>query len=264
MIDPRAIYQLQNVLAAGNYYTGALDNDPGPLTRAAVLTLKTNGQPSVIRDFQAMLNLMGVSPQLVEDGLWAGKTDAAWKQVVDESKLPVIGVTITHSRGLEWPSSRILSNPNCKWTVEVSGPDLILRGKATCFGGYNDPQDDGTTASGFNTKGHPLLMACSLPMHMSTVKNLQDSPLPFMHFGMDAHGRDLITGPHVIVTWPDGSKSPLLPVIDLGPAVYTGNVIDLTQAAARLYARNATSTNFSAVVEARVIGGAKFIFLKTG
>jgi hypothetical protein len=53
-------------------------------------------------------------------------------------------------------------------------------------------------------------------------------------------------------------KTLTVPVIDLGPGKRTGNVLDLTIAAARFFKPDATATRFSLIVTYRIIGGAKF------
>ena len=74
------------------------------------------------------------------------------------------------------------------WTATVDGDDILVQGLATAFGGDDDPQDDGSTASGFNTKGHAGLMACSLPMRDDNMEALRGSPIPRMPFGLNADG----------------------------------------------------------------------------
>ncbi len=54
-------------------------------------------------------------------------------------------------------------------------------------------------------------------------------------------------------------KSVDLPVIDLGPAKKTGNAIDLTIAAARLFDPSATATRFEMRCDYRILGGAKYL-----
>lgn len=126
-----------------------------------------------------------------------------------------------------------LSGHNLSWSLVVDGDDLVIAGAtATWFGGNSDPQDDGTTASGNNTKGHPGLIACSLPMRVDSVKNLKNSPLPHMPFGMLAGYRDNPHGAHVSVVNKDTGKAlERIACIDIGPALYSGHAIDLTVAA---------------------------------
>jgi len=150
-----------------------------------------------------------------------------------------------------------------KFDAYIDGDDIVMFGvRATCFGGANDPQDNGKTASGILTKGNPGLEAVSLPMDYrgqsrSTKNALWGSPIPLMPFGLKSSGADNPAGCWVTVS--RGGKSFRWPCIDLGPAHRTGNAIDLTIAAARKFAPQASATNFSAIVDVRIHGGAKFL-----
>jgi hypothetical protein len=126
-----------------------------------------------------------------------------------------------------------LSGRNLKWKLVVDGADLIVENAvATWFGGDFDPQDDGTTASGNNTKGHPNLIACSLPMRVDSVANLRKSPLPHMPFGMFGGYRDNPHGAQVnVVNKQTGKSLQHVACIDIGPALYTQHALDLTVAA---------------------------------
>ena len=67
------------------------------------------------------------------------------------------------------PSSiiRILKGSRYPWTASVIGNDIVVTGQiATWFGGANDPQDDGETASGVSTKANPDFFGCALPMDL--------------------------------------------------------------------------------------------------
>ena len=62
---------------------------------------------------------------------------------------------------------RILKGSRYPWTASVVGNDIIVTGVvATWFGGANDPQDDGETASGVSTKANPHFFGCALPMDL--------------------------------------------------------------------------------------------------
>lgn len=146
------------------------------------------------------------------------------------------------------------------FTVTVDGQDLVFSGVATCFGGGDDPQDDGSTASGINTKTHPAFAACSLAMdgrqfpgasHAEHAQ-LDGCPIPRLPFNTT-----------VEVTIRGVSAS--FPVIDLGPAKDATDdpkrphVVDLTAPAARRFDANANARNFEEPCTVRIIGGAKFI-----
>lgn len=65
------------------------------------------------------------------------------------------------------------------FTVLVDGQDLVVRNaRATWFGGDDDPDDNGDTASGVSTQGHPDLDGCALPMDGFGLLRTQGSPLP--------------------------------------------------------------------------------------
>ena len=138
------------------------------------------------------------------------------------------------------------------WSAHVDGNDILVIGcRATCFGGSNDPQDSGETASGISTKFNPALKACALPMIYggpSKVmrKALGGSPLPVVPW-------------RTMVEVMSNGKRLTVPVIDLGPAKYTGNAIDLTIAAARFFDGNASATSFEMQCSYRIIGGAQYL-----
>ena len=140
------------------------------------------------------------------------------------------------------------------WSAHVDGDDiLVIDCRATCFGGSNDPQDSGETASGISTKGNPTLKACALPMIYSgcnkpLLKALGGSPLPFIPWSAKIQVEIMALG-----------KTLTVRCIDLGPAKRTGNAIDLTIAAARFFKGNASATNFEIQCSYRILGGAKYL-----
>jgi hypothetical protein len=135
-----------------------------------------------------------------------------------------------------------------------SGDDLVVpRAAATWFGGDSDPGDNGETASGVPTKGHPALLGCALPLAGYGLQSLRGTPLPMMAFGLHHDGSPNSDGAWVEVsslsivptapgTSPQASNlnsqpsTLLLPVIDLGPALRTRHGIDLTVAAFKHFA----------------------------
>jgi len=56
-----------------------------------------------------------------------------------------------------------------------------------------------------------------------------------------------------------GGKVLTVPVIDLGPAKYTGNAIDLTISAAKFFNPSATATRFEMRCDFRIINGAHYL-----
>ena len=123
---------------------------------------------------------------------------------------------------------------------------VIFRGEfrvenvvATWFGGQNDPQDSGETASGYPTRGHPDLLGASLPMDFGDKEpHTKGSPIPRLPWGVDAKGNLNPDGTFVEVWELDHPETPLLvPLIDLGPGKQSTknplnpHAIDLTRAA---------------------------------
>ena len=139
------------------------------------------------------------------------------------------------------------------WNAYIDGEDiLVLNARATAFGGANDPQDNGETASGLSTKMNPNFLGCALPMiYTGSVKNLLaalgGSPIPKIPWRSQ-----------VIVTEECTGKQAIVKVIDLGPGKRTGNAIDLTVASARIFNPNATSSNFSMMCHYRILDAAKY------
>jgi hypothetical protein len=141
------------------------------------------------------------------------------------------------------------------FTSRIDGNDVVVdNARMTCFGGSNDPQDSGETASGVSTKRNPDLAAVSLPMDGRMFAGLSKAE----HSALD--GSPIPRVPwRTIVRVTVGDKSFDWPVIDLGPGKRTGNALDLTIAAARQINPKATATNFEARGSYRVLGAAKNI-----
>ena len=133
------------------------------------------------------------------------------------------------------------------WYALVYGSDLIVRGAiATWFGGANDPQDNGETASGVNTKDQPDIMGCALPMRgFPDVKSVQGSPLPRIPWHTP-----------VYVSVPFGITIQTT-LIDLGPSRYTNHAIDLTTHAFKQLGGDLGRGLLS--VDYRIIGGANYL-----
>ncbi|MFN2622377.1 MAG: DUF2272 domain-containing protein [Chthoniobacterales bacterium] len=88
---------------------------------------------------------------------------------------------------------------------------------------------------------------------------LGGSPIPKMPFGLLPDGSTNPGGARVRVTNPATNFSIEVPVIDVGPAKKTGNALDLTVAAARLFQPNASAKNFSMTLDFRILNGAQFV-----
>jgi hypothetical protein len=115
------------------------------------------------------------------------------------------------------------------FAATINGTISIGPGLATWFGGDSDPQDDGTTASGVNTKGNPGLMGCALPMTDCGESATQGSPIPHLDWFQAVQVTNLDTGSDIGV-----------PLIDIGPGRSANahakspeecHIIDLTIAA---------------------------------
>lgn len=111
--------------------------------------------------------------------------------------------------------------------VRIDGADALLlphQGRkmtATHFGGDNDPHDDGRTASGVMTRGNPGLLGISLPMQTSngrTVSQCAGSPIVNVPWG-------------TAITVSARDTKLTAPLIDVGPAKWTTDSLDLTRAA---------------------------------
>lgn len=107
------------------------------------------------------------------------------------------------------------------WKLFYTG-DFLVSGNASWFGGGNDPDDNGETASGVKNDGsNPALMGCALPLSWDgmNVASCQGSPLPVLPWGT-----------HVEVTAQNGGQVTVT-LIDVGPALDKNRPIDLTVAA---------------------------------
>jgi hypothetical protein len=125
----------------------------------------------------------------------------------------------------------------------VDGNDIVVQGvKATWFGGANDPQDFGETASGINTKRRPDIEGCALPMNFGPCKG---SPIPRIPWGTKIEVKHLASGKTITVA-----------LIDLGPARGTSNAIDLTPAAFKQFASLSVG---KVMVDYRIPNGAKYL-----
>lgn len=131
------------------------------------------------------------------------------------------------------------------FVVKFTGQLLVDNVVATWFGGDVDPQDDGQTACGYPTKGHPDLLACSLPMDLDRNESATEgSPLPRLPWGLHSDGSPNPDGT-IVTIWPFGLPDKLFqfPLVDDGPGKHaTSNpadphAIDLSRAAFVLIAQ---------------------------
>lgn len=187
---------------------------------------------SAIEKVKQVQQILGVTA----DGAPGPLTEATWLQLkADAAKERAPSGKVLKGDGT-WP-----------WAATIDWGDIVvMNARATCFGGANDPQDSGETASGISTKENPNLAAVSLPMDFGDkVKNTKGSPIPKVPWKT------------MVRVFAMGQVHDF-PVIDIGPAKRTGNGIDLTIAAARMFKPTATATNFEMHCDYRIIGGAVF------
>ena len=141
---------------------------------------------------------------------------------------------------------RVISAPGWAFEVVVEGNDLcVYDATCTAFGGKHDKMDSGETASGISTALRPEFVGCALPMDFGPCKG---SPIPRLPWLTKVHVTEVATGKRLVAA-----------LIDLGPARWTGNGLDLTVAAARKFNPRATANNFITQVNFRIPGGAKFL-----
>ena len=127
------------------------------------------------------------------------------------------------------------------FAAEIDGSDIVVRNaQCTWFGGADDPEDNGETASGISTIKRPNIQACALPMNFGPCVG---SPIPKLPWGTK-----------VEVTH-DG-KTITVPVIDLGPSRGTGHAIDLTVTAFEEFAERSVG---KIAVDYRILGAARFV-----
>src|SRR4051812_11727678 len=63
------------------------------------------------------------------------------------------------------------------FSVRIDGNDLVVVNvKSTWFGGANDPEDNGETASGVSTIEYPETLGCALPL--PGIPATRGTPLP--------------------------------------------------------------------------------------
>ena len=108
-----------------------------------------------------------------------------------------------------------------KFKLAVDGPNLVVdSARATWFGGPDDEDDDGETASGIvNTRQNPDYIGLSLPMY-EVSKACHGSPIPKLPWGTHVRITNIATGVSVIATLVDvGPSAPPLAQgdIDLCP-----------------------------------------------
>ncbi len=143
------------------------------------------------------------------------------------------------------PSLTVRGDGSYPFVANIENNDLWVRNvTATWFGGDHDPDDDGETASGILTRGHPDLLGCALPMQGFRVT--RGSPLPRIPWRtpVEVHA---------------GDRQVNVELIDLGPAAppLAHGVIDLTPAA---FIALAGALHVGSIrVNFRIVGGAQYL-----
>lgn len=156
---------------------------------------------------------------------------------------------------------RVLLGLSPTWAkhVHVDLDDiLVIDVWATAFG-VGDREDDGFTASGLDLNKHPEFKGVALPMRGYGVRSLRNSPIPRMPFGINNHGASKPGAKVIIEDRLTGRASPVVPVIELGPSLYTGHAIDLSVGLAQVFDRTATANDFKRKVNYRIIDGVKYL-----
>jgi hypothetical protein len=161
------------------------------------------------------------------------------------------------------------------FSISIEGDDIVVRDVViTCFGGWGsgiaDPQDNGATASGVNTRTH-IVKGVSLPLDgryfagLSPAEHraLDGSPIPRLlnEHGLTAwHTLVEVTIGDIVFTPPDG-------LVDLGPALQASkpgepHALDLSVLAASRFSIISLSrlaNSFEARGSYRILGGAKLM-----
>lgn len=136
------------------------------------------------------------------------------------------------------------------FTAVVSGNDIVVRDvTSTWFGGTDDPNDNGRTASGLSTRDNPDLIGCALPMDGAGSPRTNGSPIPKLPY--------LTT--MVSVTNKKNNMTLSVKLIDLGPAKppASHHALDLTKAAFR--ALGGDPDDGVMRVDYSIIGGARHL-----
>lgn len=185
-----------------------------------------------------------------------------------------------------WKAQFLLGDGTWGFVPRIDQGDILIEDViCTCFGGSDDPQDNGDTASGLNTKSNPGFQGASVPMDISKSKHVS---LGASHrivrkalklatgFGKTSFGvsesvhRALDGCPIPVLDWftpiqiESNGRVLVTQIIDLGPGKQATtnpsepHAVDLTVAAARFFDSHASATNFEMRCNVRIIGGAKY------
>lgn len=136
--------------------------------------------------------------------------------------------------------------------VFVDGADITAKNViATRWGGKDDDQDGGITASGLSTRDHPDYLGVSLPMRVPTQSSalraaIGGSPIPKLPWYTPVKVYSHKTGKIVFGH-----------LIDIGPAHWTKHGIDLTNALVEALGLDLSDGTY--LVDFRIIGGSQYV-----
>ena len=135
------------------------------------------------------------------------------------------------------------------FVAQVEGDDIVVRNVvATWFGGPNDPNDSGETASGVRTDTNPLPDGCALPMDGFRHSHTNGSPLPKIPWRTQ-----------VAVTNKRTGKEMTAPLIDLGPSKFALSKASIDLTPPVFQALGGKLRDGIMHVDYRVVGGAAFV-----
>lgn len=159
------------------------------------------------------------------------------------------------------------------FTARVEGEDIVCEDIfITCFGGWGggnnaDPQDNGNTASGRNTK-RDVIEGVSIAMDGRQFPNMETRDPGGYRALKGAPFPKIPWGTRVEVTIDGKTFTPKDGIVDLGPGKQASkpgkpHALDLTPHAAHLFepdtALRRLATSFYKKGSFRIIGGAKFV-----
>lgn len=136
------------------------------------------------------------------------------------------------------------------FTAVVSGNDIVVNDvTSTWFGGNDDPNDNGQTASGLSTRDNPDLVGCALPMDRAGSPRTDGSPIPKLPY----------LSTMVSVTNRKNNMTLSVKLIDLGPAKppASRHALDLTKAAFKALGGNPDDGVMR--VDYTIVGGARHL-----
>lgn len=196
----------------------------------------------IVRSKDPSLHSYLLQRSLQDLGYYAGALDNWWGPRSEAAYQKFLG-------------SFLIGDGSWAWTARIDGNDIVLDDvTASWFGGDNDPLDNGETASGVFTKGHPDLFGCALAV-IPGVHSTAGSPLVFnRQSGLDP---SMHWQSPVIVSC--GTRTVIAPLIDNGPAKWAKDAIDLTTAAFKALGGQPGPIDILSHVNIRIPGAASYV-----